>query len=166
VLGACAGAAMYRRRLFDDVGLFDEDFFLMSEDTDFNLRCLIAGKRCLYVPDALVRHKLRASIDRAPAWEMSRLASRNEAMVAAKDLPLVVLFCPPLWVWRFLRQTVLLRRSKWSLIPRLLRESPARSCAELEGFRMGWKKRSEVWRIRGAERMEILRWLIKGDGPA
>ena len=45
------------------MGLFDEDFFLMSEDTDFNLRCLIAGKRCLYVPAARVRHKLRASID-------------------------------------------------------------------------------------------------------
>ena len=50
VLGACAGAALYRRSLFAEVGLFDEDFFLMSEDTDFNLRCLIAGKRCLYVP--------------------------------------------------------------------------------------------------------------------
>lgn len=165
VLGACAGAAMYRRALFDDVGLFDEDFFLMSEDTDFNLRCLIAGKRCLYVPDALVRHKARASIDQAPAWEMARLASRNEALVAAKDLPLVLLFCPLLWIWRGLRQTVLLRYSKWHLIPGLVAHSGQRLQAEVEGARIGWRKRPQVWQHRVAGRREILRWLLWGTGP-
>jgi GT2 family glycosyltransferase len=77
VLGACAGAALYRRVLFDRVGFFDEDFFLMSEDTDFNLRCLIAGRRCLYVPAAEVSHKVRASVDEKPTWEMRRLAARQ-----------------------------------------------------------------------------------------
>ena len=31
VFGACAGAALYRRRMLDDIGLFDEDFFLVYE---------------------------------------------------------------------------------------------------------------------------------------
>jgi GT2 family glycosyltransferase len=166
VLGACAGAAMYRRRLFDEVGLFDEDFFLISEDTDFNLRCLIAGKRCIYVPEAVVWHKLRASISLAPDWEMRRMGSRNDAMVAAKDLPLAVLLCPLPWLWRTLRQTVLLRRSNWHLVPIFLKETPARTHAELEGLRMGWRKRHGVWSLRRTRRLEILRWLIWGHGPA
>ena len=44
VFGACAGAALYRRSLFDTVGLFDEDFFAYLEDVDLNLRAVRAGK--------------------------------------------------------------------------------------------------------------------------
>ena len=36
VFGACAGAALYRRTMLDDIGFFDEDFFLIHEDTDLN----------------------------------------------------------------------------------------------------------------------------------
>jgi GT2 family glycosyltransferase len=167
VLGACAGAALYRRALFDDVGLFDEDFFLMSEDTDFNLRCLIAGKRCLFVPGALVRHKFRASIDTAPVWAMTRLAIRNEAMVAAKDLPSAILALSPLlWPWRFFRQTLPVRPSKWHLVPMLVLQSPQRLEAEIEGVRRGWGKRPDVWRRRTASMAQIVRWLLHGVGDA
>ena len=38
-------AALYRRELLDDVGLFDEDFFLYCEDTDLGLRAVWAGWR-------------------------------------------------------------------------------------------------------------------------
>jgi GT2 family glycosyltransferase len=166
VLGACAGAALYRRALFDEVGLFDEDFFLMSEDTDLNLRCLIAGKRCLYVPAARVQHKLRATIDAEPAWEMTRLGARNEAIAAAKNLPAVVLpLVPILWLYRLLRVTVLIRPSRWHLVPRLVRQLPGRCRAEAEGFRLGLAKRSEVWRLKDAGTLTILRWLLKGSGP-
>lgn len=167
VLGACAGAALYRRALFDEVGLFDEDFFLMSEDTDFNLRCLIAGKRCLYVPGALVRHKYRATIQTEPIWAMTRLATRNEAMVAAKDLPAAVLpLIPFIWAYHFLRQTFPVRPSKWHLVPALLRQTPRRIPAELEGARMGLAKRRTVWRLQKVGTLEILRWLLRGHGPA
>jgi GT2 family glycosyltransferase len=167
VLGACAGAALYRRTLFDEVGLFDEDFFLMSEDADFNLRCLIAGKRCLYVPDARIRHKLRASIGTEPTWEMTRLAVRNEAIVAAKDLPAGILILTPiLWPYRFVRQILLVRPSRCHLVPGLLRQAPGRLRAEAEGFRLGLAKRPDVWRLKVVGTFEILRWLIKGSGPA
>jgi len=166
VLGACAGAALYRRSLFGDVGLFDEDFFLMSEDTDFNLRCLIAGQRCLYVPAAKVRHKFRASIGTEPVWEMTRLAARNEAIVAAKDLPAeVLLLTPILWPYRFIRQTLLVRPSAWHLVPMLLRQSPGRFRAEVQGARLGLAKRPDVWRRRAVGTREIIRWLLKGSGP-
>jgi len=56
VFGACAGAALYRKRMLDDIGLFDEDFFLLYEDVDLSFRAQLRGYRCIYVPDAIVYH--------------------------------------------------------------------------------------------------------------
>jgi GT2 family glycosyltransferase len=166
VLGACAGASLYRRGVFDAIGLFDEDFFLMSEDTDLNLRALIAGKKCLYVPTAVVRHKFRASIDAEPQESMVTLADRNEALVFAKDMPWPVLAVSPLlWVYRQFRKTIPLKPSMWHRFPVLVRRLPHRVSAEREGFAMGWRKREAVWRTRNIGTMTILRWLLRGSGP-
>ncbi len=165
VLGACAGAALYRRSLFDDIGLFDEDFFLMSEDTDINIRALIAGRKCMYVPTAIVYHKLRASISAHSSKRMTLLAARNEAIVVGKDLPAVgVAIVAAAYGWRVLRATVLLHPRAWHLIPSLVRMLPMRLAAERDGLRLGFSKRRDVWSRRRASPMIILRWLIKGTG--
>lgn len=56
VFGACAGAALYRREMMDEIGLFDEDFFLYLEDVDLAFRARLAGWKCIYVPGARVIH--------------------------------------------------------------------------------------------------------------
>jgi GT2 family glycosyltransferase len=56
MIGACAGAALYRREMFNDIGLFDEDFFLYHEDVDLSFRAFLAGWDCLYWPNAVVWH--------------------------------------------------------------------------------------------------------------
>jgi GT2 family glycosyltransferase len=56
VFGPCAGAAMYRKEMLLDIGLFDEDFFLYMEDVDLAMRGRLAGWRCMYVPFAKVVH--------------------------------------------------------------------------------------------------------------
>ncbi len=61
VLGASGGAAFYRRDLFDRIGLFDEGFYLYLEDVDLSLRAQFAGRRCLYLPEAIVYHVEAAS---------------------------------------------------------------------------------------------------------
>lgn len=165
VLAACAGAALYRRSLFDEVGLFDEGFFLVSEDMDISLRALIAGKKTIYVPSAVVFHKLRATIDTEPSEKMVLLAARNEAMVVGKDLPLpavaiVILGYP----WRVFRSTFPARRDQWHRIPALLRNWPARFRAERQGLAMGWSKRADVWSRRKVSTLVIMRWLIRGVG--
>lgn len=93
VFGACAGAAIYRRTLFEDIGLFDEDFFLVFEDVDLDLRAQVAGHRCVYLADAIVYHKRGASTDNASLEVISR-SWRNALWVAGKNLPLTLL-----WVW-------------------------------------------------------------------
>ena len=58
VFGACGGAAMYLRQAFLDAGGFDEKFFAYCEDVDLNFRLRKAGYKCLFVPKAVVYHKL------------------------------------------------------------------------------------------------------------
>jgi len=57
VFGACAGAALYRTEMLNDIGLFDEDFFLLYEDVDLSFRAQLKGYKCLFVPEAAVVHK-------------------------------------------------------------------------------------------------------------
>ena len=87
VFGACAGAALYRRALFHDIGLFDEQLFLSWEDVDLDLRAALAGHRCVYVPGAVVHHAQGAS---SGDWRAA-LERRNKANHALKGLPLPLL---------------------------------------------------------------------------
>ena len=54
VIGA---AMMIRRRAFDEVGGWDERFFLYIEDTDFCRTCIRAGWEVVYVPQVSLRHR-------------------------------------------------------------------------------------------------------------
>ena len=56
VFAPCAAAALYRRAAFAEVGGFDERFFCYFEDVDLGFRLRLRGYRCMYVPDAIVRH--------------------------------------------------------------------------------------------------------------
>lgn len=56
VFGACAGGAIYRKKMLDRIGLFDEDFFLFMEDVDLAFRARLAGWKCVYIPSARVVH--------------------------------------------------------------------------------------------------------------
>jgi GT2 family glycosyltransferase len=64
IFGACAAASLYDKRMVDEIGLFDEDFFLLHEDVDLSFRAQLMGYRCLYVPKAKVYHKTSSSIIR------------------------------------------------------------------------------------------------------
>jgi GT2 family glycosyltransferase len=57
VFSACGAAVLYRREDFLRAGGFDETFFCYCEDVDLGFRFLLAGKRCLYVADAVVEHR-------------------------------------------------------------------------------------------------------------
>src|SRR5690606_32943828 len=56
VLFPDAAAALYRREMLDQVGLFDERFFAYGEDADLGLRGRLAGWRAVYAPGARVLH--------------------------------------------------------------------------------------------------------------
>ncbi len=84
VFGACGGAAIYRRSMLDDIGLFDEDFRGYCEDVDLSFRAQLAGYRCIFAPEARVYHRLSATGGGPVA---SFLCGRNFVNVVIKDMP-------------------------------------------------------------------------------
>jgi hypothetical protein len=62
VFAFCGAAVCFRTSALRDAGLFDEDFFLYYEDTDLAWRLWTLGWRVRYVPGAVVRHKLSATL--------------------------------------------------------------------------------------------------------
>jgi N-acetylglucosaminyl-diphospho-decaprenol L-rhamnosyltransferase len=64
---AKAAAFLIRREAFDEVGPFDEQFFLFSEETDWSYRARAAGWRTLFFPEAEAVHVGGASWRRESA---------------------------------------------------------------------------------------------------
>ena len=95
VLLPSASAALYRRTMLDQVGLFDEDFFLYCEDTDLGLRARWAGWKCIYVPAAVVDHHYSHSAGRASRLK-AFYVERNRLFVALKNFPAGMLWMVPL----------------------------------------------------------------------
>jgi GT2 family glycosyltransferase len=99
-------AAFYRREMLEEIGLFDESFFLYCEDTDLGLRARWAGWECLYVPDAVVEHRYSHSSGRASALK-AWYVERNRLFVIFKNFPLPDLLLVPFYAtsryfWHFI----------------------------------------------------------------
>lgn len=80
-------AALYRRAMLDEIGLFDEDFFAYCEDSDLGLRGRIAGWTCRYVPSAVVFHTYSASTSPYSLFKAFQV-ERNRIWVIVKCFPL------------------------------------------------------------------------------
>lgn len=87
-------AALYRRRMLEETGLFEESFFLYCEDTDLGLRGRWRGWRCLYVPSAEVEHHYSVSSGKASPMK-AYYVERNRLMVLIRNFPARVLWKAP-----------------------------------------------------------------------
>jgi GT2 family glycosyltransferase len=79
-------ACMYRRTMLDEIGGFDEDFFAYADDAELGLRAQIAGWKCLYIPDSVVRHHRGATLGLRSSRRLE-LIERNRVLLAAKLFP-------------------------------------------------------------------------------
>ncbi|MBC7261554.1 MAG: glycosyltransferase family 2 protein, partial [Chloroflexi bacterium] len=84
VFAACGGAAVYRRSVLDQIGWFDESFFMYCEDVDLGWRQQLAGWSTIYAPRAVAFHHLSASGGGVTA---SYYTGRNTIYVIAKNVP-------------------------------------------------------------------------------
>lgn len=99
VFGACAGALLLRKKVLDDIGYFDEDLFLIGEDTDLCFRSQLAGWKTLYIPHAVVYHRVSSTIRRMSELQVY-YSLRNSELVRVKNVPLAVFFrCLPEYVF-------------------------------------------------------------------
>ncbi len=86
VFGACGAAFLIRRELFERLGGFDEDFFMVYEDVDLSYRARLVGARCVYAPDALVHHAGSGSIGRVSDTAVT-FGQRNLEWTWLKNTP-------------------------------------------------------------------------------
>jgi len=87
IFSACAGAALYRRNIFDIIGYFDENFFAYMDDVDISYRARIHGFKCVYCPEAVVYHDVSATSGSKYNAFKIRLAARNNVYVPYKNMP-------------------------------------------------------------------------------
>lgn len=143
VFGGCGAAVLYRRRMLEEIGFLDEDFFLYDEDTDMNFRAQLAGWKCVYVPEAVVYHKGNATSVRLSDLHVYYHA-RNLEFVWIKNMPTALML-------RFAHHKLVqeigsfcylcLRHAKWAPFFKAKRDA----IRMLPGM---WEKRGEIQRKR------------------
>lgn len=84
---SCAAAALYRKDIFDRIGLFDERHFAYLEDIDIGFRAKVCGYRNLYVPSATVLHAGSATSGSRYNEFNVRQAAGNNLYMIWKNMP-------------------------------------------------------------------------------
>jgi GT2 family glycosyltransferase len=160
IFSACAAAALYTRRAWEDMGGLDEDFFCYGEDVDLGFRLQLAGHRCLYVPGAVAYHQGSALTGERSAFSTYH-GQRNLVWVYFKNMP-------PLLFWPLLPYHLVLNLA--ALISCVLRGQgrvafKAKFDA-LRGLTRTWRKRRSIQRTRRVSAARIWSLLEHGwPGP-
>lgn len=157
---ACGAACFFETEVFRQVGMFDHEFFMYSDEVDLSWRVWIAGHRIIAVPAAKVHHRGAAGVNPAggsqqlefrTSDEKRFLTNRNSILTLLKNGQHVVLLMVIPLVFLLLLETVV----ACVLVRRL---SFARTTF--------WNALKDCWRLRGhvrAERRKIAAFRKHGD---
>lgn len=89
IFAACAGAAIYKKSVFEVIGYLDENHFAYLEDMDIGYRAKIAGYHNYFAPEAICYHAgSGVSGSRYNEFKV-RLSSRNSIYLIYKNMPFV-----------------------------------------------------------------------------
>ena len=88
IFSSCAGAALYRKSVLEELGMFDDNFFAYMEDVDLAIRSKIYGYRNLLCPQAIVYHIGSATSGSRYNEFKVKLAARNNVWVVYKNIPI------------------------------------------------------------------------------
>ncbi|WP_127531989.1 glycosyltransferase family 2 protein [Paenibacillus kobensis] len=117
VFSSCAGAAIYRKAVFDEIGLFDEQFFAYLEDVDIGYRARLFGYKNEYCPDAVVYHVGSGTSGSKYNEFKIKLSARNNVYLLYKNMPFIqMLINLPFLVVGYLVKYVFFLRAGWSKV--------------------------------------------------
>jgi len=159
-------AALYRKEMLEQVGLFDETFFIYVEDSDLGMRGRLTGWKCLYVPNAIVYHKYSATMGEYSPRK-AFLIERNRIWFVVKNFPftMIISSCYHTFL-RYLFQTydalfgsgasskLVSNESKWTVISVLFKAY----FSALSGMPEMLRKRREIHKHKRVENGEIRKW--------
>ena len=159
VFGACAGAALYRRKMLAETGFFDPDFFAYYEDLDLAWRGRLAGWRCVTAPGAVVYHVHSATSGRMSPFTVYQV-HRNKWYTIVKNWPgRLLLEHFPQIIWYDLGALLLA-----TLRGRLGAALRARLHV-LRDLPLLLRKRREVQALRKVKVSNVERFLGRGGSP-
>ena len=133
VFSACGGAALYRKSILDEIGLFDENFFAYYEDVDISWRANNRGYHNVFCPTARCYHICGATTGAVRYNPFKSIQSgRNSILLPYKNMPLLMLLLNlPFLALGYLLKVVMFRlrgfggdyakgfHEAWKAIPRL-----------------------------------------------
>lgn len=166
VFSACGGAAIYRRSLLEQTGLFDELHFAYLEDLDIGYRARIYGFYNVYQPAAEVVHYGSASTGSRYNSRKTVLAAANSVYVIFKNMPFFqILWNSPFLILGFLVKFLFFSRKRMGkLYLKGLREGLKRSfSAEGRSRHVGfrWNRIGNYLRIQLALYANLFRMMSK-----
>ena len=88
IFSSCAGAALYKKSILEELGMFDSNFFAYMEDVDLAIRSKINGYKNLLCPQAIVYHIGSATSGSRYNEFKVKLAARNNVWVVYKNIPI------------------------------------------------------------------------------
>jgi GT2 family glycosyltransferase len=120
IFGACAGAAIYKKEIFENIGYFDEKFFAYYEDIDLSFRAQLAGYKCYYEPKAVCYHKRGGTSSVASHGFQTEMCERNLVLMRIKNYPLstYILYQPLFFIARMKRYYSFLRYHSFTIFRR------------------------------------------------
>jgi GT2 family glycosyltransferase len=153
-------AYLIQRDLFDELGRFDNEFFMFSDELDLSWRVWISGRQAVGVPSARLHHRGAAQVNPAGGGATVEFrtsdtkrfyANRNNLLVLLKNARFLLLLMVPLQLGLLgleaVAALVLVRR--WGFVRRAY-----------------WDAVADCWRLRGhirAERRRIRQFRRRGD---
>lgn len=162
-------AAMFRRQVLDQIGGMDEDLFIFGDDSEMGLRARIAGWKCLYVPDAVVRHHRGGAVAVASTRRLF-LIERNRVLLALKLFPWSLLWLNvPYYLMRLASGVIAASRNRGEIAKYRgfggkIRAAWAMLRGDFAALRMApmtLRKRREVRRIAKLSPKEIRELILK-----
>ncbi len=166
VFAACGGASLYRREVFEKIGLFDETHFAYLEDVDIGYRAKIFGYRNVYEPRAKVVHAGSGTSGSRYNEFKTRLSSANNAYLVGKNMPLLQLIINlPFLAAGFLIKALFFGRRKMGMLYMKGYLVGIKRCFTEEGklhkvpFR--WKNLKNYFRIQFLLYIDTIRVFIK-----
>ncbi len=156
VFSACGASALYERRLFLELGGFDESFFCYLEDVDLGFRLLLQGHSCRLVADAVALHMGSATTGRHSPFSIYH-GHRNLVWAFVKNMP------APLF-WLYLPQHLLLSLVAlgWFTLKGEGRSIWRAKYDALHGLPARLRERRRIQRRRRIGSLALRRHLVRG----
>lgn len=90
LLAFCGASCLIKRKVIDDIGFFDEKYYMYYEDLDLSLRAWLAGWDILYEPKSVVYHRHKASTNTIKGAFMLRHVEKNHLYFLLTYFPLPI----------------------------------------------------------------------------